>query len=79
MYASFGQTLSNPVRTQARFTARPDATTSVQFSYFTQNGNPAITTSGNGSQAYSYTQRLKGIQPLANRQGFTFSIVRKYP
>ena len=79
VYASFGQTLSNPVRTSAGFTARPDATTSVQFSYFTQNGNPAITNNGNGSQAYSYTQRLKGIQPLANRQGFTFSIVRKYP
>jgi hypothetical protein len=77
VYASFGQTLSNPVRTQAGFTARPDATTSVQFSYFTQNGNPAITTSGSG--ASTYTQRLKGIQPLANRQGFTFSIVRKYP
>ena len=79
VYASFGQTLSNPVRTSAGFTARPDATTSVQFSYFTQNGNPAITNTGNGTQAYSYTQRLKGIQPLANRQGFTFSIVRKYP
>jgi hypothetical protein len=79
VYASFGQTLSNPVRTSAGFTARPDATTSVQFSYFTQNGNPAITNNGNGSQAYTYTQRLKGIQPLANRQGFTFSIIRKYP
>ncbi len=79
VYASFGQTLSTPSRTSLGFTARPDATTSVQFSYFTANGNAAITSNGNGSQASTVLQRLKGIQPLANRQGFTFSIVRKYP
>ena len=79
VYASFGQTLSSPVRSQLGFTARPDATTSVQFSYFRQNGNPAITSNGNGSQAFSYAQRLRGIQAVNNRSGFTFSIVRKYP
>ena len=79
VYASFGQTLSTPVRSQLGFTARPDATTSVQFSYYRQNGSPAITTNGNGSQTFSSTQRLKGIQALGNRSGFTFSIVRKYP
>jgi hypothetical protein len=79
VYASFGQTLSTPVRTALGFTARPDATTSVQFSYFAQNGSPAITANGNGSQTTVSTQRLKGIQPVGNRQGFTFSIVRKYP
>jgi translocation-and-assembly-module (TAM) inner membrane subunit TamB-like protein len=79
VYASFGQTLTTPVRSSAGFTARPDATTSIQFNYFTQNGNPAITNNANGTQAVTTTQRLKGIQPLANRQGFTFSIVRKYP
>jgi hypothetical protein len=78
VYASFGQTLSNPVRTTAGFTSRPDATTSVQFNYFTQNGDPAFTNSLNGD-AFLGPQRLKGIQPLSNRQGFTFSIVRKYP
>jgi hypothetical protein len=77
VYASFGQTLSTPVRTQFGFTARPDATTSVQFSYFAQNGSPAITANGNTSQLN--VTRLKGIQPVGNRQGFTFSIVRKYP
>ena len=79
VYASFGQTLTTPVRTSAGFTARPDATTSIQFNYFTQNGNPAITNNANGTQAVTTTTRLKGIQPLSNRQGFTFSIVRKYP
>jgi TamB, inner membrane protein subunit of TAM complex len=79
VYASFGQTLSRPVRTQFGFTARPDATTSVQFSYFTQNGVPAITSNANGTSAFTGTQRLQGIQPVSNRQGFTFSIVRKYP
>ncbi|HEX3465645.1 MAG TPA: translocation/assembly module TamB domain-containing protein [Candidatus Elarobacter sp.] len=79
VYASFGQTLSRPVRTQLGFTARPDATTSVQFSYFTANGLPAITNNANGTSAFNGTQRLQGIQPVSNRQGFTFSIVRKYP
>ncbi|HEY0615059.1 MAG TPA: translocation/assembly module TamB domain-containing protein [Candidatus Elarobacter sp.] len=79
VYASFGQTLSSPVRSQLGFTARPDATTSVQFSYFRQNGSPAITSNANGSSAFSATQRLRGIQAVNDRQGFTFSIVRKYP
>jgi translocation-and-assembly-module (TAM) inner membrane subunit TamB-like protein len=79
VYWSFGQTLTTPVRSSLGFTARPDATTSIQFNYFKQNGNPAITNNANGTQAVSTTQRLKGIQPLSNRQGFTFSIVRKYP
>ncbi len=78
IYASFGQTLSSPVRTTAGFTSRPNATTSVQFNYFQQNGDPAFTNNGNGTQAFSSAQRLKGIQPLSNRKGFTFSIVRKY-
>ncbi len=79
IYASFGQTLSNPVRTTAGFTSRPDATTSVQFNYFTQNGDPAFTNNVYGTDQFLGPQRLKGIQPLSNRQGFTFSIVRKYP
>ncbi len=81
VYASFGQTLANPIRTTAGFTARPDAITSVSFSYFDQNGNPAITTSPNGYGSYGniFGTRLQGIQPLSYRQGFTFSIVRKYP
>ncbi|HEV3088914.1 MAG TPA: translocation/assembly module TamB domain-containing protein [Candidatus Elarobacter sp.] len=74
VYASFGQTLSNPVRTTAGFTSRPDATTSVQFNYYQQNGDPSITPGNGGS-----ILRLKGIQPVGNRKGFTFSIVRKYP
>jgi hypothetical protein len=79
VYASFGQTLSNPVRTTAGFTSRPDASTSVQFNYFTQNGDPAFTNNVNGTDQFLGAQRLKGIQPLSGRQGFTFSIVRKYP
>ncbi|MEO7040416.1 MAG: translocation/assembly module TamB domain-containing protein [Candidatus Elarobacter sp.] len=79
VYASFGQTLSAPQRTTLGFTSRPDASTSVQFNYFQQNGNPAITNNANGTQNASITQRLQGIQPLSGRQGFTFLIVRKYP
>lgn len=81
IYASFGQTLANPIRTTTGFTARPDAITSISFSYFDQNGNPAITTSpyGYGSYGNIFGTRLQGIQPLSYRQGFTLSIVRKYP
>ena len=79
VYASFGQTLSAPGRTTLGFTSRPDAATSVQFNYFQQNGNPAITNNANGTQTATYTQRLQGIQGLSNRKGFTFLIVRKYP
>ena len=79
VYASFGQTLTYPERTTAGFTSRPNATTSIQFNYFTANGDPQITTNANGTQPFSYVQRLHGLQPLSGRQGFTFLIVRKYP
>ena len=78
VYASFGQSLTSPVRTTLGFTARPNATESVQFNYFQQNGDPAFTNNGNGTQAFTSAQRLRGIQPVSNRTGFTFSIVRKY-
>ena len=79
VYASFGQTLTTPSRTSLGFTARPDAVTSVTFNFFEANGTPAITANGNGTQSFTTPQRLNGIQSLSNRQGFTFSIVRKYP
>lgn len=78
IYANFGQTLTAPGRTTLGFTARPDATTSILFNYYRQNGVPSITSSVNGAQLPS-PQRLKGISPLTSPGGFTFSIVRKYP
>jgi hypothetical protein len=75
IYASFGQTLSYPVRTLVGFTARPNATTSIDFNYFTQKFAPAIVTSG----PFNRIERVNGIQPLTGRTGFTFNIVRKYP
>lgn len=78
VYASFGQTLSNPLRTTLGFTARPDAATSASFSYFTENGNPAIATSANGNTSFNNVRRLNGLQPLNGRQGFTFLVVRKF-
>ncbi len=73
VYASFGQTLSYPGRTTVGFTARPNATTSIDFNYFQQHGYLAIATNGNS------IQRLRGVQPLVGNGGFTFNIVRKYP
>jgi autotransporter translocation and assembly factor TamB len=79
VYASFGQTLTSPNRTTLGFTSRPDAVTSVVFNYFQQNGVYALTTNANGTSPFSNPQRLKGIQSLNGRSGFTFSIIRKYP
>jgi autotransporter translocation and assembly factor TamB len=79
VYASFGQTLTAPNRTTLGFTSRPDAVTSIVFNYFQQNGVYALTTNANGTSPFSNPQRLKGIQPLNGRSGFTFAITRKYP
>jgi hypothetical protein len=79
VYASFGQTLTAPNRTTLGFTSRPDAVTSIVFNYFQQSGAYALTNNANGTSPFSNPQRLKGIQPLNGRSGFTFSIVRKYP
>jgi hypothetical protein len=79
IYASFGQTLSYPNRMTIGFTARPDATTSIEFNYFQQKGYAAITNNANGTQPFINVQRNQGIQPLAPPGGFTFLIVRKYP
>ncbi|HEY4439239.1 MAG TPA: translocation/assembly module TamB domain-containing protein [Candidatus Elarobacter sp.] len=73
VYASFGQTLSYPIRTQLGFTARPDAITSISFNYFQANGYQTLT------NALGTLQRVRGIQPLYGRGGFTFVVVRKYP
>jgi TamB, inner membrane protein subunit of TAM complex len=75
IYASFGQTLSFPVRTLVGFTARPNATTSINFSYFQQKFPPAIAITG----PFNTIERVNGIQPLTGQTGFTFNIVRKYP
>jgi hypothetical protein len=74
---TLGQVLSYPVRTQVGFTARPDATTSASFSYFTQNGTPSYQNSIFGNS--STVQVLNGVQPLSNRQGFTAILTRTYP
>ena len=65
---AFGQTLAYPLRTTAGFTSRPDAVTSINFNYYQQNGDPAITSNANG--AFGYVQRLHGLQPLTGRQGY---------
>lgn len=79
IYASFGQRLSYPIRTTAGFTARPNATTSVDFNYFAQNGYASLTTNALGTSPFNNPQLIRGFQPLTGNRGFTFSIVRKYP
>lgn len=76
---SLGQILSYPSRTEFGFEARPDATTSLDFTYFQQEAPPAYTLSGYGSETTPGGTVLQGIEPLSNRQGFRITLTRRYP
>lgn len=76
VYATFGQVLSYPVRTQVGFAARPDPSTTLSFTYFQQNGTPYFTNSIFGNT--STVQVSNGVQPLSDRQGFSFVLSRSY-
>lgn len=74
---SFGQVLSEPLRTQVGFEMRPDGATTASLSFYTQTGTPAVLT---GTQsAFSTDGVLRGVQQLTNRQGFRFNVTRRYP
>jgi hypothetical protein len=77
VYATFGQILSYPTRTQVGFASRPDPATTISFTYFQQNGTPFYTNTIFGST--STVQVTTGFQPLSDRQGFNFAITRTYP
>jgi hypothetical protein len=77
VFASFGQVLTYPTRTQVGFQARPDAATTMNFSYFQQNGTPYYSNSIFGNT--NTVQINNGIQPLSGRQGFSFVVNRTYP
>ena len=78
-YASASQTFTQLDRTTVGFTARPDATTAIDLDFFEQSGVPAFLPEEYGASPFYSLVRLQGIQALSGRQGFTFSIVRKYP
>jgi hypothetical protein len=51
----------------------------VNFAYFRANGVASLFTSqspGSGSLSF---HRNTSFQPLGNREGFTFTITRRYP
>jgi hypothetical protein len=77
VYATVGQVLSYPTRTQVGFASRPDPATTISFTYFQQNGTPYYSNSIFGNT--STVEVVNGIQPLSDRQGFNFSIIRTYP
>jgi hypothetical protein len=77
VYATLGQVLSYPSRTQIGFQSRPDPSTTISFTYFQQNGTPYYSNSIFGNT--STVQILNGVQPLSDRQGFSFVINRTYP
>jgi len=79
IYASAGQTFTQPDRTTLGFTARPDATTAIDLDFFEQSGVPAFLFEQYGASPFYSLVKVQGIQALSGRQGFTFSIVRKYP
>jgi hypothetical protein len=76
VYLTFGQVLSYPVRTQIGFASRPDPATTISFSYFQQNGTPYFTNSIFGNT--STVEVVNGVQPLSDRQGFSFVLSRSY-
>jgi hypothetical protein len=77
VYATLGQVVSYPTRTQLGFQSRPDAFTSASFTYFQQNGTPFYRNSIFGNT--STVEIQNGVQPLSDRQGFSFVIRRSYP
>jgi hypothetical protein len=77
VYATLGQILTYPTRTQIGFQSRPDAATSASFTYFQQNGTPFYRNSIFGNT--STVQIQNGVQPLSDRQGFSFVLTRTYP
>jgi hypothetical protein len=77
VYATVGQILSYPTRTQIGFASKPDPATTISFTYFQQNGTPYFTNSIFGNT--STVQVQNGIQPLSDRQGFSLILSRSYP
>ena len=77
VYATIGQVLSYPTRTQIGFASQPDPATTISFTYFQQNGTPYYSNSIFGNT--STVEIVNGIQPLSDRQGFSFAITRTYP
>ena len=67
---------SYPTRTQLGFASRPDAATSLSFTYFQQNGTPYYSNSIFGNT--STVEIVNGIQPLSDRQGFNITLTRTY-
>ena len=76
VYATVGQILSYPTRTQIGFASKPDPVTTLSFTYFQQNGTPYFTNSIFGNT--STVEVLNGIQPLSDRQGFSLVLIRTY-
>jgi hypothetical protein len=77
VYATIGQVLSYPTRTQIGFASRPDPATTISFTYFQQNGTPYYSNSIFGNT--STVEVVNGVQPLSDRQGFSIVLTRTYP
>jgi hypothetical protein len=77
VYATLGQILTSPTRTQIGFQSRPDPATTFSFTYFLQSGTPFYRNSIFGST--STVQIQNGVQAISDRQGFSLVIRRTYP
>ena len=76
VYATISQVLSYPGRTQVGFQSRPDPSTTLNFTYFQQSGQPYYSNSIFGTT--NSIQIQNGIQPLSDRQGFSLTLTRTY-
>ena len=71
VYAVYGETLAYPYRQTFGFEARPNVTTAIQFTLFTQAGNTSAF--GVGSSSTRTYNRINAGQPLAGRDGFSLN------
>ena len=65
VYATLGQVVSYPTRTQLGFASSPDPATTISFTYFQQNGTPYFTNSifGNTNTVEVRQRRPAALRP----------------
>ena len=72
IYAVYGETLAYPYRQTFGFEARPNGTTAIQLTVFTQAGNTSAFGAG-ATSSINASSRINAGQPLGGRDGFSLN------
>lgn len=72
VYAVYGETLAYPYRQTFGFEARPNGTTAIQLTVFTQAGSTAAFGAG-ATSSINASSRISAGQPLGGRDGFALN------